>query len=294
MAAAACSTWISKLDPPVLVASVKVGCTPRYSAKAIDDPAWQMPSTSASVRPASSSASRTMAASSARPVSSSSPVGETASATPTSAAAPRSDRSVAIAGSYRGRRLGEDACSEPHALEEGVRSRRVTGDLDGLERAAAPADEQQRVGRSGQRGVRCRVRGQRRRRRRIGRRRRWPRRRRRWRATMPGGRRPAVASSASSAPRSRPKASPPPPLRPPTKTCIHSSTPSCAEARSSGRGSGPPAAWTASSASMRWIASSWAMRRHQNATVSSPRNVVAGWSGSHASSAASIPSWASR
>jgi hypothetical protein len=32
MAAAACSTWISKLEPPTAVPSTKRGCTPRYSA----------------------------------------------------------------------------------------------------------------------------------------------------------------------------------------------------------------------------------------------------------------------
>src|SRR5580704_5029930 len=73
-----------------MVDSVKVGCTPRYSARPTADSAWQTPSTSASVRPASSRAARIMATSSARPDRSSSPVGETSSATPTIAAAPRS------------------------------------------------------------------------------------------------------------------------------------------------------------------------------------------------------------
>ena len=57
------------------------------------DSGWQTPSTSASVSPASASASSTMATSSSRPVRSSSPVGETSSATPTIAAAPRRLRS---------------------------------------------------------------------------------------------------------------------------------------------------------------------------------------------------------
>src|SRR5580698_1814043 len=76
-----------------MVDSTKVGCSPRYSVKATADAGWQTPSTSASVRPASSSASRTMATSSSRPVRSSSPVGDTSSATPTMAAAPRRLRS---------------------------------------------------------------------------------------------------------------------------------------------------------------------------------------------------------
>ena len=60
-------------------------------------PEQQMPSTSASVRPASSSASRIIAASSTRPRVSSSPVGDAASATPTIAASPRSDRPIGLA-----------------------------------------------------------------------------------------------------------------------------------------------------------------------------------------------------
>src|ERR1700722_6515874 len=76
-----------------MVDSTKVGCRPRYSANATADSGWQTPSTSASVSPASSSASNTMATSSSRPVRSSSPVGDTSSATPTMAAAPRRLRS---------------------------------------------------------------------------------------------------------------------------------------------------------------------------------------------------------
>src|SRR5580693_6355866 len=76
-----------------MVDSTNVGCTPRYSAKATAESGWQTPSTSSRVRPASSSASRTMATSSSRPVRSSSPVGDTSSATPTTAAAPRTLRS---------------------------------------------------------------------------------------------------------------------------------------------------------------------------------------------------------
>src|ERR1700722_10352039 len=76
-----------------MVDSTKVGCRPRYSANATAESGWQTPSTSASVSPASSSASRTMATSSSRPVRSSSPVGDTSSATPTTAAAPRRLRS---------------------------------------------------------------------------------------------------------------------------------------------------------------------------------------------------------
>src|SRR5581483_3605899 len=77
-----------------MVEAVKVGWMPRYSAKAIEDSAWQMPSTSPSVRPASSRAASTMATSRARPVRSSSPLGDTSSATPTMAAAPRKVRST--------------------------------------------------------------------------------------------------------------------------------------------------------------------------------------------------------
>src|SRR5579871_764832 len=113
IAAAACSTCTSKLDPPVLVESVKRGWIPRYSASCIDDVAWHTPSTSSSVSPASASASRTTAASSAWPWRSSSPVGDTASATPTSAAAPRRERSTR-AGATASRCSGMD---EPPPVE---------------------------------------------------------------------------------------------------------------------------------------------------------------------------------
>src|SRR5580704_1767291 len=79
-----------------MVDSTKVGCSPRYSAKATADSGWHTPSTSASVRPASSSAPSTMATSSSRPVRSSSPVGDTSSVTPTMAAAPRRLRSCPL------------------------------------------------------------------------------------------------------------------------------------------------------------------------------------------------------
>ncbi len=94
MAAAACSMWASKLDPPIWVVSVQRACTPRYSASSTDGmmkPPTQeaTPSTSAMVKPAPSSASRITAVSMARGVQSSSPVGETMSAAPTMAADPR-------------------------------------------------------------------------------------------------------------------------------------------------------------------------------------------------------------
>src|SRR3954466_3594934 len=97
MAAAACSTWTSKLDPPTLVLSVHLGWMPRYSASSIDGanplPAAQnTASTSVRLSPASASASRTMAASMPLPRIGSSPVGDTASVTPTTAALARASR----------------------------------------------------------------------------------------------------------------------------------------------------------------------------------------------------------
>ena len=95
MAAAACSTWISKLEPPVWVESVQRAWMPRYSASSIEaaQPGPMLvntPSTSARVSPASSSAARTMRASMDRSDPSIIPDGATSSATPTMAAAPRS------------------------------------------------------------------------------------------------------------------------------------------------------------------------------------------------------------
>ncbi len=94
MAAAACSTMISKLEPPVWVASVQLAWTPRYSASSTEGmkspPVHEAtPSTSAMVSPASSSASLITAISMARGVPSISPVGDTMSAAPTMAAEPR-------------------------------------------------------------------------------------------------------------------------------------------------------------------------------------------------------------
>src|SRR4051794_21967931 len=94
MAAAACSAWTSKLDPPTWVESVHAGWMPRYSASSIDGAkpvpvAEATPSTSAKDKPASSNASLIIWASAALPLMSSSPVGDTASAAPTTAARPR-------------------------------------------------------------------------------------------------------------------------------------------------------------------------------------------------------------
>ncbi len=80
MAAAACWTWISKLEPPVWVESVQRGVMPRRSASSSEGaqprPLLMLtPSTSARVSPASSRASRIMRASSWGTVPSSIPEG---------------------------------------------------------------------------------------------------------------------------------------------------------------------------------------------------------------------------
>ena len=93
----------------------------------------QTPSTSSSVSPASSSASRIIAASSARPRCSSSPVGDAASATPTIAACPRNVRSVTH------QPLSSGAGVWPASYTGNVRTRPRPGPVCGRAEGPAPS-----------------------------------------------------------------------------------------------------------------------------------------------------------